>query len=232
MNVDEMKLEFLTLYDKITNFSAPGYEDDEISIFLTQAQEQEYLQLINVLKDDYKRGFESTEKRRKDLAPLVKSTVLQISASQIGSFENGVLFDLPSGYGFTVSEKIKVESDNICINNKFIDIEPITHDEYRSNIDNPFRKPETGAWRLDFDNKHEVILPDNTQSLEYKVRYIKKPVPILLTGVTLYGVSGPLDCELGEAFHRRIVNSAVRIATGVTNPEEYKIKIAEEKQAE
>ena len=40
MSAVEMKTLFLILYDKITNLTAPGYEDSEITAFLNKAQLQ------------------------------------------------------------------------------------------------------------------------------------------------------------------------------------------------
>ena len=58
MTSAEMQEEFLILYDKITNFDAPGYEDDEISRFLTKAQERLVLHIMNPLGNKYVTGFE------------------------------------------------------------------------------------------------------------------------------------------------------------------------------
>ena len=47
MTLNDFKLEFLVLYDKVANFAAPGYLDDEISIFLTKAQKRIKLSLYS-----------------------------------------------------------------------------------------------------------------------------------------------------------------------------------------
>ena len=39
LSAAEMKEEFLIGYDRITNLAAPGYTDDEISLFLNRGQE-------------------------------------------------------------------------------------------------------------------------------------------------------------------------------------------------
>lgn len=55
-------------------------------------------------------------------------------------------------------------------------VKPITHDQYWTNIKNPYKKPYRElAWRLNYIEGHEVI-PDSTYTiLDYIIRYVKKP---------------------------------------------------------
>jgi len=76
MTASEMSYEFKILYDKITNFDAPGYEPEEISRLLTKAQERVVFDCYNPLGNKYKQGFEDTEARRRDLRALVIGTTL------------------------------------------------------------------------------------------------------------------------------------------------------------
>jgi hypothetical protein len=64
LTAQQMKDNFLVLYDKVTNFAAPGYEDNEISLFLTSAQDQLVKRYYNYKGNKYREGFEESEKRR------------------------------------------------------------------------------------------------------------------------------------------------------------------------
>jgi len=217
MTAQEIKTRFLLLYDKVASLAAPGYEDSEISEFLNIAQESEFLEVVEGIK---KRGFDFNERRKKDLASIVKQATLSESANQSIALPNGFLFDIPEEVAFVISESVTVTSTNSCLDNKTLNILPYTHDEYRANINNPFKKPEDSCWRLDTDNRHELILPPNCTPSQYVIRYLKKPIKI--------DIDNDVTSELGIYFIGNIINRAVSIATGVTVPSEYQIKIIEE----
>lgn len=235
MTAAELKENFLVLYDKVTNFAAPGYEDYEINIFLNKAQEQLIKRYYNYKGNKYKEGFEETEKRRKDLSELTRNADLSatsISSSQSGISPNGVLYDLPSELLYTLREEVTIKSNDSCLNGNRISVKPITHDEYTINKKNPFKRPDsTLVWRLDYgrDNqttnqrRHELITDGSFNITTYHLRYLKRPLDIDVNGTT---------SELDESVHREIIDIAVRIAAGITDPASYQIKVNEEQTTE
>lgn len=231
-----MKQEFLILYDKITNFDAPGYEDVEISVFLTKAQERVVLSHIRSLGNKYQEGFEESEIRRKELNELVRGvTITTPSATQTNSLPNGVFYDLPDDFLFAISEEITTASTDSCKNGVRLMVKPTTHDELVINTRNPFKKPSIlrYAWRVDYsDGKHELITDASFSVAEYHLRYLKTLRPIVIGANTVDGAAGPLDCELNNILHKRIIDEAVKIATGITDPEKYQIKNIEQQAGE
>jgi hypothetical protein len=235
MTAIEMKSEFLILYDKITNLEAPGYEDDEISRFLSKGQERVVLDYYHPLGNKYLEGFEDTEGRRKDIKELVKGTTISTpSLDQNNVLPNGVFYDLPLDCLYAISEEVTLLSTDTCVNGKRIRVKPITHDEYAINVNNPFKKPDsTKIWRLDYQTKRHELITDGTFTVkDYHLRYIKRIQPIIIDGSSIDGFVGPLDSELDAIIHRRIVDEAVKIATGITDPQHYEIKTIEQKEAE
>lgn len=239
MTAAEMEIEFDILYDKITNFAAPGYSQLEKSIFLTKAQDRVVLQEYNPQGNKYLTGFEATEQRRKDLQELVVGTTLTTpSTSQTNVLPNGMFFDLPSDCLYALSEEATVASTESCVNGKRYKVKPITHDEYTINNTNPFKKPFANPadgllWRLDYSGrKHEIIRPSNTTITSYHLRYLKRPQPIIIGSNTVNSVVGPLNCTLNNILHTRIIDEAVKIATGITDPQFYQMKQAEKQQGE
>ena len=228
----EMKTEFLILYDKITNFEAAGYEDIEISRILTKAQERIFLSRYNPLSNRTKAGFENTEARRKEIQELVKGvTITAPSSVQTEALPNGVFYDLPTDCLFAISEEITAVSTDTCIDGKRIRVKPVTHDEYSINVENPFKKPNAlrAIWRLDYQgHKHELITDGNFTVGKYHLRYIKALSPIIIGTETVDGATGPLNCELNSILHRVIIDEAVKIATGITDPAMYQIKTIEQ----
>lgn len=246
MTASEMKQEFLISYDKVTNFSAPGYTDYEISVFLTKAQERFLKQRYNWKTDRQRDGFEGSQKRRVDLSELVVSSIdsngvnkTALSANQNGVHQNGYFFDLPSDCLYIVHEEAKLASSNTCINNSIESVTPVTHDEYSANIGNPFKKPDVETiWRLDISRqtantnpKRVELITDGTYTIsDYIIRYIKKPNPIIVDAIspdTIEGISVQTQCELDESVHREIIDIAVYIATETTASERVNLKAAD-----
>jgi hypothetical protein len=225
----EMENEFLIHYDKITNFDAPGYESDEISRFLTQAQERLILHIVNPRGNKYVTGIEVTEKRRKDLSELHRDGIGVISANQTGSKADGTFFDLPTDFLYTLQEEATISSTSPCYDGDTgVEVKPITHDLYIKNRKNPHKKPYGELiWRMDFSRdtigtgpkRHELITDAATTVTTYSFRYLRRPQPIISDTSIIEGLAGPLDCELDTIMHRAIIDEAVAIATGITSPE-------------
>ena len=234
MTAAEMKSLFLVLYDKVTNLAAPGYEDNEIELILNKAQLQFVKTRYTPKGNRYSEGAEQTEKRRKDLSELTANIVLgssNLSSDQSAAHPNAVLFDLPTDFLYTLQEEITITSVDDCINGLRIPVTPITHDEYNLAIKNPFKKPDaTQAWRLDFSRdtsvtststkRHELVHGNNYSVDNYYIRYYRTPRDISITN--------NVTSELDSSVHEEIIDIAVRIATAITNPQEYQIKSAEQ----
>lgn len=62
----------------------------------------------------------------------------------------------------------------------------------------------------------ELIGVFNRDSLDYTIRYIRRPNPIILTqlpdNLSINGRSEPLQCELPEELHREVLTRAVELA--------------------
>jgi hypothetical protein len=218
MTTQEIKTRFLLLYDKVASLDAPGYVDSEISEFLNIAQESEFLEVIEGIR---KKSFDSNERRKKDLSNIIRTSELSLSSDQDDILPNGFLFDLPDDLAFTITESLTLASENECLDGSTVNVLPYTYDEYSANINNPFKKPENSAWRLEYNtNRHELILPPNTTPDKYVIRYLKKPVNI--------DIENDITSELSDYFIHNIINRAVTLATSVTNPELYQVKLSEE----
>jgi hypothetical protein len=243
LTATEMKDAFLKLYDKVTNFAAPGYEPDEISLFLTKAQDQLVKRYYNHKGNKYQEGFEETEKRRKDLAELIKHENIPcgslVPGAEPEASTNGILVDLPADLLYTLREEVAITSSDPCVaDNTVIPVKAISHDEYTANINNPWKKPDvTKAWRVDYSSttanvrRHELIT-DGSYSIDtYRLRYLIQP-PDIVVGDPFDSTIVDRDCILNASMHQEVVDTAVRIATGITDPGNYTIKQQEEATSE
>jgi len=240
MTANEMRNTFDIKYDSVTSLGAPGYEDDEISIILTDAQIKVVKRKYNARGNKYFKGFEGSEKRRKDLSELMRTANLtnaDLSASQADVHRNGFFYDLPSDLLYAVSEVATTNIEDCELTTPDvpvytqIEVQPVTHDEYNININNPHKKPYNKlVWRLDYNSDiHELITNGLYTVDNYFIRYIKRPLDIV---VDLTTPGNQVDSELDESIHGEIVDEAIRIAVSVTKPAEYQIKQAETQQSE
>lgn len=236
MNANEMRYEFDVLYDKIASLESPGYTDQEVSVFLNKAQHI-------FVKNGYNpfTSLEQNDRRRREFAELKRDyNSSTLSSSQVGVNPNGYFFDLPSDFMLPLKEETTVVSSDNCANGTRIPLRIITEDEYTIQLRNPFKRPkakgldtEDFAWRLDFSQattgtKRVELISDGTFTFgTYHLRYLKTPQDIIPFGDGSTTVQQ--DCELDELSHREIIDIAIRIASGVTTPQEYQIKVNEER---
>jgi len=256
-----MRYEFMVGYDKITNLAAPGYTDAEVSVLLNQAQEEFVKTTYHPLGNKYRQGYENTEKRRKDLSNLTSTAnIQQYVTTTTYCHPNGRFYILPVDILYAIQEEAVISIDNECdsvtttisldretgistitvkdyTNLMRIPVKPITHDDYNYIIKSPFKKPsKTKVLRLDYndDNNmslrtHELITDGTYDVVRYFLRYIRKPVSIVVNRTNPLAM---VDSELDSSVHREIISIAIRMATGITKPEDYQIKTIEETKTE
>ena len=308
MTANELKYNWLLKFDSLFGYSAPAYDDRQVSLLLTEAQWRVFLKKYNPFGNKYQKGFEGNEQRRRELEQLIKAaniscvnntgsifytgttttgskniplissvtglnpglpitgsgipantTIVTVgtnfitisnnatasstvpltsglgkSTDQFGIHPNGVLLDLPEGFLYAIEESAKSSASGT----KEITVKPITHDEYLSNINNPYKNPYSNlVWRMDFSRsvqpsgvspysrkRTELITNGATSLLSYRLRYLSAPSPIVVDDITL---SNQRHCLLDESIHSEIVDEAVVIAAAAVKPQEYQIGAAE-----
>lgn len=218
MNVQELSNLFDTLlqpYITKDNFGKQNtlaFDEYEKSIFLTKAQEQIVLELYQEL--------EQSEEVRKYLSNLIKTDnytpVGEQDETLINNNFKSYKVEISNDILFMIYEQCTLSDENNCINNKIVSVVPTIHDDLDKVLKNPFKSPNSRkVIRLDFDNKIELISKYNISN--YKVRYLKKPNPIILVALedNLSINNGDTKVSNGEAnpiLHERIVQRAVQLA--------------------
>ena len=218
MNVQEFSNSFDTLlqpYIAKESFSEQNnlaFDEYEKSIFLTKAQEQIVLELYQEL--------EQSEEVRKYLSNLIKTDnyvpVGEQDETLINNNFKSYKVEISNDILFMIYEQCTLSDENNCINNKIVSVVPTIHDDLDKVLKNPFKSPNNRrVIRLDFDNKIELISKYNISN--YKVRYLKKPNPIILVALedNLSINNGDTEVSDGETnpiLHERIVQRAVQLA--------------------
>ena len=218
MTTQEFSNEFDILYNNIMSNSAPGLNEYEKSIFLTQAQEALVLDIYRGKFDE--NSFESTEEVSDYINTLVRQSKITDTVEGNGISTNSVFYQLPDDIWFITYESVILRDNNLdCKNGQEVIVKPITQDEYHSISKNPFRGAnDRRVLRLLSDNKAELISKYRIES--YLIRYLSKPEPIILDnlstyGVTINGESEITECKLNPAVHRILLNRAVQLAKSI-----------------
>lgn len=243
MTCDEFSREFDILYNNITSNQAPSLNSYEKSVFLTQAQEAIVIDLYRGISN---KPFDLTEETSSYLSPIIKDFVTitkgdiedddlvnslapLYNVTMMSAFES----DAIQNCWFIVYESALVSYEGkSCNQNIMHEVVPTTYDTFLRKQRNPFKRP----------NKHRILRlnigePDgninprslylihskNSEIMSYHCTYIKRPRPIILEDLDVYGdynltINGESDkseCELGTGIHREILYKAVELAKAV-----------------
>ena len=222
MTTQEFSSEFDVLYNNIMSNAAPGLDEYEKSVFLTKAQSEILKNYFNPKGNKYQEGFDDSAKRQIDFSSLVrvaKPTIISPDSSYIKMDDRSELYTIPTDILFIVNETAKLTSGS---NSRYLSIVPISFEEYNRLMSKPYKCPlKNQGWRLlQYSNKGvaEVIVVGGTLS-EYKIRYIKRPKPIILanldetySNVSIDGETSVSECELDPILHPEILQRAVELA--------------------
>lgn len=199
-----------TQFGKVDSFALDEYEKSQ---FLTTAQEQLVLEYYSG-RNQYGESFEQSEEVRRYLSSLYKTEELKESdVSGLKKLDSkSKFYSLPKDLLFITLEEVLLEGS--C-SNEYINVQPITQDQYSKTINNPFRGPSKNrVIRLDY-NSEIVELISSKEISKYLMKYVSKPEPIILEdleGLTINGISNKTECNLHPSLHRSILNRAVKLA--------------------
>lgn len=218
MNNAEFSKEFDILYNNIMSNAAPGLDEYEKSVFLTNAQEGFVKDLYNGTGPT---SFEKDEEARRFLGELIDTfETNEKLVGHLGLSRNSMFFQIPEEVWFITYESAVLKDERLgCANGTEATIVPVSQDNFYKIQRNPFRGATQGrALRLDnSDNIIELVSDYNID--KYLIRYVKRPRPIILVnlneideGLTINGLSEVSECELNPVTHRPILERAVMLA--------------------
>lgn len=216
MDVQELSNLFDTLLqpcivkDNFGEQNTLAFDEYEKSIFLTKAQEQIVLELYQEL--------EQSEENRKYLSNLIKTDnyvpIGEKDETLINNTFKSYKVEIEDSVLFMIYEQCTLSDENNCINGRIVSVVPTIHDDLDKVLKNPFKSPNSRkVIRLDFDNKIELISKYNISN--YKIRYLKKPNPIILVTLEDLNIDKKQEVSNGETnpiLHERIVQRAVQLA--------------------
>lgn len=238
MTTQEFSNEFDVLYGNIVAPNAPALDEYEKSVFLTKAQSDIIRDYFNSRVDNGEGGFDGSQKRQYDFSQLITTTTLQ----NVVTYTPGSGGIIPSEY---IDPTLKIDKRSLCykfpkdyflsVNEIILDTKrqysviSISYSDYQRLMTKPYAyPPKNSVWRL-FTSTTFTTQADSTLvplaeiigkfegSIEYHLRYIKKPSPIILVNITsdnltIEGESNKTECQLPSEIHQEILERAVTLA--------------------
>lgn len=218
MNAQEFSSEFDIYFNNVSSNQAPGLNEYEKSVLLTNAQYEILKNYFTPVQggNKYQQGFEDSKKRDIDFSSLIstiKSSPRE-NVSQDNLFDvRGKLFDRPSDMFIPVSEVFYTSSVSRDLPQMdFYQVVPVKYDEYQRLMSKPSTDPlRRQVWKISGANVQQLpagcfeIIPHWKDALNTNnflvIKYIRKPYPIILEnlqsqGLSIEGVSVPF----GEAY--------------------------------
>lgn len=219
MNVTEFSNEFDILYNNIMSNAAPGINEYEKSVFLTKAQDELIKNYYEPDGNKYKKGLDDSLKRQVDFSELIKVSAgeLNTKAPSVTFDKRAKIFDLPIDLLLPINEMVETDSG-------IKQVISINYEDYTRLMSRPYKEPlKYQAWRLNTTSSGrmsvEVIINSNDTIKEYKIRYVRRPKPIITVDLsseygdmTINGEGDVSECELNPIIHQEILQRAVELA--------------------
>lgn len=211
MNNLELSQQFDLLYNNLASDQAPPLNSYEVSVFLTKAQLEIVKQRFLPTGNFKQTGIDDSHKRQVDLSELIKmDSPKQLSTSTYDI--RGTIYSLPEDYFLMLNEQVIISTGSTLV------VCPIKYDEYNRIMMKPYHEPyKKQAWRINHNNSQIEIIPHTGETvLTYRIRYVKRPQPIILEdledGLSIEGLTKATECELNPEVHSEIVDRAVFLA--------------------
>lgn len=229
MTTQEFSNEFDILYNNIMSNAAPGLNEYEKSVFLTKAQDEIVKAYFNPKGNKFHEGYDDSAKRQIDFSMLTAYSSFKVEQGAEGTLGYKT-FLVPF-----ISDALMVLNETIIVTrsskNIVLTIVPISYLELSRVMSKPYKYPlKWQAWRIigtstdliGTDNiKAEIIIGPNdtvnSKNESYKMRYIKRPSPIILedlgeSGLSIGGKTVEQTCLLDPEIHHEILQRAVELA--------------------
>ena len=225
MTTQEFSNEFDVLYNNIMSNQAPGLDEYEKSVFLTKAQLEILKNYFNPKGNKYGQGFDENAKRQIDFSTLItvaKPSQYTPEGGYVKFDDRSQLYKMPQDILLMLNETGINTVDGV---KRLISIIPMNYEEYARLMSKPWKQPlKNQGWRLfqsigGVDFISEVVIKYNSSLSDYKIRYVKRPKPIILanladeySNVSIEGINTIKECELDPILHPEILQRAVELA--------------------
>jgi len=228
MTANEMADELELKADRMSSFGSPGYEDEDISSVLTEAEAMYVKKFIDGKNNRKGESLNETEIRDQGLSALIKrGAALSVSSSQTDVLTYGKFFDLPTDFMYTIHEECVINKQ-FCGGDFIVGtVVPISYDEVSRLRRNKYKKPyykadEAKVWRLAYSRevdgdipttpatakRHQLITDGTFNVTSYSMNYLRNPKGIVVDRTT---PNNQRNSILDESTHTVILDIALSL---------------------
>ena len=243
MTNQEFSNEFDVLYNSIASNQAPGLDEYEKSVFLTKAQSEILREYFNSRVDGTNGGFDGSQKRQYDFSQLIKTATLSELSDATKLDNRSKCFLFPKDYFLSVNEIISDSNRQYSVVSiSYSDYQRLMMKPYayppkktvwrlftststiKENTPNEDTSTPVEPTTMNVDSTAKEytapiaeVIGKVGNSITYKLRYVKKPSPIILLDlsgddVSIEGEQNESPCELPTQLHQEILERAVTLA--------------------
>lgn len=225
-------------FGKSQSYYSLELDEYEKSVLLTQAQDIIVKSYFDRTLNPQGQGFDDSERRQIDFSELITvgTPTKNDNEDAIKYDDRSILYTMPTNILFVLNEKVienktlppEIEGgDPEIVPFRSYVVVPLSYKEYDRLMSKAFAQPlKKQCWRLfqnpsGIDLASELIPIQGTSIDSYKIRYVRRPKPIILTdlaggeysgGLDIDGVSVVSECELNPIIHMDILVKAVELA--------------------
>lgn len=220
----EFSDQFDIIYNNISSNQVPGIDEYEKSVFLTKAQEQIIKAYFEPGTNKLQAGFDGTYRREIDFSMIMGSYSVtgknRFTEPIFDTRSNSKSIDMPGDALMLLNEVVTVTRNKSTDDINLV-VLPIHFEEYNRMMNKPFHRPvKNQAWRViagESQFKADLVVGPSDVIKGYKVRYIKRPEPIILVdlandGLSIQGNSSPSSCKLDPILHSEIIQRGAELA--------------------
>ena len=218
-------------------------DEYEKSLFLTQAQDAILKEYFGM--EGRTISIDDASRRQMDFSNLIEVSKINLKGNTVadatGIDYRSIFIKVPGGIPdkskqvlFILNESLTVAGTVAGSPKKQYQILPLSYTEYTRLMSRAYQYPlKRQCWRLinktdtgtEYTKTVELILNSaiphgsdtELNAIDYKIRYVRRPKPIILEGVTeanlqLEGYTEETECELDPIIHQDILNKAFQLA--------------------
>lgn len=234
MNVNELHYSFKIKADKVDSLKTKNFLPAEIDWILNES--------IQEFVDNKYHDFETKQDLIDQLSSLVIKSPTSLQSGLVPTVETTGVYKIDLGdlsYPYLHLVRLNALGSKTGCSNKILKGRQVSHDELDKVLLSPFEGPNYTWSNLPYvfgksnssDYNSGIFLYTNQEFnlLEIYPEYLKQPIKVFYGGYNSldgqYIITDPeVNCDLPEAFHRRIVDIAVAEAYRYMNSEAFQLK--------
>ena len=226
---------FRIYFDRVTSFSAPGYLDAEILLFLNNAQDQ-FIKDKVFGKNFQPPAFQDNEKRVVDIQPLVLKTGISSSFRSTDANYGSTAWtyskiDILNGRVLYVLQfEVQVTRTNPILAVEWVRCQRIKDTQADKFTQSSINRTHFIKPKLLDDATRYIVLNDyyTTLNTDARIVAVRIPYPILQASTEFTGVYDAVSMNLHASIHQEIVNIAVEQALQAIADPRWQSKVTQE----